>query len=58
MAQGQFSPFCFISKKIHRLSTLIKQTKLKEHLSRNPERKKEARMCVYTCPYDGQIKQI
>ena len=26
--------------------------------SRNPKRKKEAHMCVYTCPYDGQIKHI
>ena len=26
--------------------------------TRNPERKKEARVCVYACPYDGQIKRI
>ena len=26
--------------------------------TRNPKRKKEARVCVYTCPYDGQIKCI
>ena len=26
--------------------------------TRNPERKKEARMCVYTSPYDGQVKHL
>ena len=43
----QFLPFCFISLKIQRLSTLIKQTKLTEHAPREILSGKTRYKCVY-----------
>ena len=43
----QFLPFCFISLKIQRLSTLIKQTKLTEHAPREILSGKKRHACVY-----------
>ena len=43
----QFLPFCFISLKIQRLSTLIKQKKLTEHAPREILSGKKRHACVY-----------
>ena len=45
----QLLPFCFISENIHSLSTLIKQTNLKEHVSREilSGIRRHACVCVY-----------
>ena len=60
MAQAQtVSAFLFYFFKDSTSLYLDKANKAyRARATRNPKRKKEARVCVYTCPSDGQIKRV